>query len=93
MSFRTSKLGVALDWDGANASPAEAQKIVMPQCLNFGSSVVGSCVDNFTMLLGLEGPCALFDPGQLGAMRSQLEARLAELDAMDQQGSPGPAST
>lgn len=87
MTFQAKRLRIKIPWDGADESVAADEPIIKGQCLDWASSAVGSCLDFFTTALLVEGTCA-FDPGQIPAMRAQLEQRLAQLDEAERGNLP-----
>jgi hypothetical protein len=88
MSFQAKRLRIEIPWDGEDGSAVAAEEpIINGQCLDWASSVVGSCLDFFTTALLVKSAFP-FDAGQLPAMRTQLEDRLAQLDEAERGNLP-----
>jgi hypothetical protein len=91
MSFEARRLRVQLP-DGEmvafvgpgaaeHLAPLDAEKIIQGQCLDWASWNIGSCLDNFTRYLLVQGaPIASLDAEHLPALREHLEAQLKEID-------------
>jgi hypothetical protein len=93
MSFQAKRLRVQLasgktvafdPGDGSDGG-AEEEAIIKGVCLDSASFVHGSCVDDFTTaLLVTLAPVSSLSAEQLPALRTELEGRLAEIDAAEQ---------
>jgi hypothetical protein len=84
MPFSSTKLRVKLPGTDEVIEARADELIVDGVCVAI-SSAQASCVDEFTLLLGFHGNCflpAVF-PENLALLRTELESRLAQVDALE----------
>ena len=91
MSFEARRLRVQLPdgqmvafagpGEAEHLAPADAQKIIQGQCIDWASWNIASCLDNFTRYLLVKGaPIVSLNAEHLPALRERLEAQLKEID-------------